>query len=54
MEQISPEEENKRVQNLIEDINDSIGETTASDRVFLIILFILAVVVAASLAAFFI
>lgn len=54
MEQISPEEENKRVRELIEGINDSMGETTASDRVFLIMLFILTAVVAASLAAFFI
>lgn len=54
MEQISTEEENKRVRELIEDINDSIGETTAFDRVFLIVVVVLTVAVTTSLVAFFI
>ena len=54
MEQISSEEENKRARELIEDINDSIGETTAFDRVFLIMLVVLTMTVIASLVAFFI
>lgn len=54
MEQISPEEENKRVRELIKDINDSIGKTTAFDRVFLIMVVVLTVTVIASLVAFFI